>query len=852
MYKARHHFTLITALLLATGLYSQNLLAAAVGNLQMPFIKNVGQLGESVRFYAETLCGSVFVTEDGEIIYHTLAGGRNACASGVVLKEELVGGKTEGVAAEHPFPCEVSYFKGSDPSNWRSDVGVFEQVKIEDVYDGIDLKLRAYTGNVEKLLFVSPGADPGKIRIRLSGTSGLQVNQAGELEVRTELGVVSFTKPVAYQDVSGQRAFIDVAYDIDSNEYGFAVGEYDHGSMLVIDPLLASTYLGGSGRDGLHEIPSALDGEGNVYVASITRSQDLPTATGVYDDTLDGIADVFVAKLDADLTTVLACSYLGGSGIEGEWPGVALALGTDGSVYVTGKTASSNFPHTPGAYDSTYDGSWDIFVSKFDADLTTLQASTYLGGSGEERYVQMTTDAMGNVCVAGATASSEFPYTPGVYDSTYSSGGYLGFDIFISKLGVDLDTLLASTFFGGSNDDCNEVVLSDEDGNIYITGWTNSYDFPTSPDGFDRSHNYGYWDAYVSKLGSDLDTLMASTYFGGSNWDFGYGMARDLEGNVYVAGHTASDTSLGFPITAGAYDDTYNGSGIEGVDDDGYVAKFDGDLTTLIASTYLGGTLWENIAAVVVGADGYVYVSGNTDSGDFPFTPGTYDSIYGGGTTHAGDAFVSRLDNNLTTLSFSTYLGGGNNEVVGSIRLDVDGNLYVAGGTGSEDFPTTSNAHNGDFNGGAYDWGGDIFLTVIPKGYWTDSDEDGILDANDNCPLVHNPNQEDADTDIVGDSCDNCPGSYNPDQIDTDGDGTGDVCDYICGDANASGDVDIDDVVFLIGYIFSSGPAPNPIESGDPDCSGEVDIDDVVYLISFVFSGGNPPCDPDGDTVPDC
>jgi hypothetical protein len=488
----------------------------------------------------------------------------------------------------------------------------------------------------------------------------------------------------------------------------------------------------------------------------------------------------------------------------------------------------------------------------------------------------------------------------------------------VSKFGSDLDTLLVSTFLGGNSDDCNEIVLSDEEGSIYVTGWTLSSNFPTTPGAYDPSFSFGNWDAYVSKLGSDLDTLLASTFLGGTNWDFGYGLTLDEAGNVYVTGHTAS-TSGDFPTTAGAYDESYNGTGIAGVDDDAFVSKFDNELTTLIASTYLGGTHWENITAIAARSDGYVYVAGNTDSDDFPFSPGSFDTSYGGGSTHAGDAFASRLDDDLTTLSFSTYLGGSNNEVVGSIGLDSGGNVYVVGGTGSDDFPSTPGAYDQDFNGGTNDWGGDIFASVIPKGYWTDSDEDSIPDANDNCPGVYNPGQGDGDGDEVGDSCDicegyddnddgdedgvpdgcddctdtdddgygnpgyaantcpddNCPDDYNPEQEDTDADTVGDSCDncitvynpgqedddedgignacgYICGDADSSGEVDIDDVVFLIGYIFGSGSPPDPLEAGDADCSGGVDIDDVVYLINYIFSGGNAPCDTDGDGMPDC
>ena len=200
------------------------------------------------------------------------------------------------------------------------------------------------------------------------------------------------------------------------------------------------------------------------------------------------------------------------------------------------------------------------------------------------------------------------------------------------------------------------------------------------------------------------------------------------------------------------------------------------------------------------------------------------------------------------------------------ITEDNAGNIYVSSFTGNAvyrydrmfiDPPLlVSNGHAGS---------ADIFfdrvndILVVPNYYsntvdFLDMDEDGdaVLNLDDNCPSDPNPDQSDGDSDGVGDACDNCIDVFNPSQADSDQDDVGDACDYVCGDADGSEDVDIDDVVFLISYIFASGPEPDPVEAGDADCSGGIDIDDVVYLIAYIFSGGNAPCDTDGDEVPDC
>jgi len=675
----------------------------------------------------------------------------------VALKEQFVGAKVKTIQGEQPSVTKVNYFKGSDPEKWKTDISTYDMVNLGEIYKGIDLKLKAYGANVEKLFYVKPGADPDQIRISLSGTQppespfikgdltksplekgarGLLVNELGELEVETELGPVKFTKPVAYQEINGKRVDVSVEYRVGSSEaenkfskhktcnsklmstnpkseiqnlsstsigdpqfeYGFKVASYDKSHDLIIDPLLASTYLGGSGEDYGYSL--ALDTSGNVYVTGYTWSTDFPTTSGAYDTSSDTTyTDVFVSKMDGGLTNLLASTYLGGS----YWDiGYAITLDTSGNVYVTGDTQSTDFPTTSGAYDTSYNayndgsGNDDVFVSKLDSGLTSLLASTYLGGSGREVGRSLTLDTSGNVYVTGNTASTDFPTTSSAYDTSFNGGC-----VFISKLNSGLTSLLASTNLGGSGSDVGMSLTLDTSGHVYVTGYTVSSDFPTTSGAYDTSFNGG--GVFISKLDGGLTSLPASTFLGGSNGDQGYSLTLDTSGNVYVTGVTWSSD---FPTTVGAYDTSYNGGNY-----DAFVSKLNSGLSSLLASTYLGGSGSDVGWSLTLDSSGNVYVTGGTASTDFPTTSSAYDTSFGG-DSESKDAYVSKLDSGLTSLLASTYLGASASEGCFSLALDTSGDVYMTGATYSKNFPTTSGAYDTSFNS-RYSYDSDVFVSKL-------------------------------------------------------------------------------------------------------------------------------------------
>ncbi|MCF6155316.1 MAG: hypothetical protein E3K36_08695 [Candidatus Brocadia sp.] len=672
-----------------------------VQKLQMPFIANNGQVDERVLFYAQTFGGTVFVNKDGQIVY-ALPDGRHGTegtkdregnqtqnhlmqdARGIALKEQFVGSKIDEIKGGSKSVATVNYFTGNDPSKWQSNIPTYEIVEMGEVYEGIDLRLKAYGNNVEKLFTVKPDANYEKILIRLEGAQELMVNTAGELIAETELGAVKFTKPIAYQEIEGKRVNVECGYvisdcGIQKSEYGFKVAQYDKAKDLIIDPLLASTYLGGPYEDRGRSI--AVDAEGNVFVAGETLSSEFPSTPGAYRTSRKGNTDVFVSKFNSGLTNLLASTFLGGALNHERTCSVATDVG--GNVYVAGSTYSTDFPKTRGSYDATGNGRWDVFVSKFNNGLTNLLASTLLGGNADDCGYAIAIDAGGNVYVTGETLSSDFPATPGAYDTTYNGGYY---DAFVSKFDSGLTSLLASTFLGGGSGDYGRAIAVDGVGNVFVTGNTWPRDFPATPGAYNTSFNGGNDDAFVSKLNNGLMNLLASTFLGGNSNDHATAIAIDTGGNVYVTGETVSSN---FPTTDSAYATAYK-RGTKDV----FVSKFNNQLTGLSASTLLGGDAHDYSKAIAIDAGENVYVAGSTSSTDFPTTPGAYDTTPNGGS----EVFLSKLNSGLANLLMSTFLGGSRSDYGNAIAVSAAGNVYVTGETLSPDFPATPAAYDASYH----------------------------------------------------------------------------------------------------------------------------------------------------------
>ena len=387
-------------------------------------------------------------------------------------------------------------------------------------------------------------------------------------------------------------------------------------------------------------------------------------------------------QLKDNPSALLWSTFLGGSNVD---DGRGLVLDSSDSPVVTGSTGSVDFPTSPGAYDESHNLDRDVFVVKLSSDGSDLIWGTFIGGSSLETGQRMALDPLDNPVVTGTTRSADFPTTPGAYDDTYNDGPS---DAFVAKLSADGSDLLWSTFLGGTEPEAGLGVGLDPEDNSVVTGWTESADFPTTPGAYDETFN-GYPDVYVAKLSADGSELLWSTFLGGMlDWDQPWGgVVLDPSGNPVVTGET---WSLDFPVTPGAYDVSYNdGPG------DVFVSKISSDGSSLLWSTFLGGSLGDNGQACVLDPFGNPVVTGWAHSSDFPTTSGVYDESHNG----YHDAFVTKMSSDGSTLLWSTLLGGGVDDFGRDIEIDSSGNMVVVGTTKSSNFPTTPDAYDEFFGG---------------------------------------------------------------------------------------------------------------------------------------------------------
>jgi hypothetical protein len=694
------------------------------GKLPLTFEANVGQTDPRVDFVSRGDGYALFLTA-GEAVMALrprlapdMKDDRTSAPSaGAVLRIQLAGANAASKAiGRDQLPGKANYLIGNDPGRWRINIPTYERVAFPDVYPGVDL---VYYGNhceLEYDFVLRPGARPQSIALNIRGSESMEVDTHGDLVLRTAGGIIRQRRPVIYQEIDRRRHEIAGRYVLrGAHEIGFDVGAYDSSRPLVIDPVLVySTYLGGHGGDAGR---IAVDGAGNAYLAGTTQSDDFPTTTGALDTSFNGGGDRL------------------------------------GRLY-------------------------EVFVTKLDASGSTLLYSTYLGGShGADFSSGIAIDVAGRVYLAGETFSDDFPTTPGAFDQTFNGGVT---NAFVSKLNETGSALIYSTYLGAGNAAYDIAV--DAAGSAYVTGATGP-GLPTTPGAFDTSSNGGP-DAFVTKLDATGSALIYSTYLGGSRCDddatssggdVGSGIAIDSAGNAYVTGSTGSTD---FPTTTNAFDTTlaepHNCTGQE----DAFVTKLDATGSVLLFSTYLGGggDFLESGTDIAVDAAGSAYVTGTTNSADFPTTPGAFDGLPrssidafvaklhptgsallystrlggagafdigfgivvapGGGAWVTGrtgsadfpttpgafdnaigsgdtDAFATRLNATGTALIYSTYLGSSAPDAGGGIAVDSTGNVYVAGNTASADFPITAGAFDTTYNGGGPPSAGDTFVVKI-------------------------------------------------------------------------------------------------------------------------------------------
>jgi hypothetical protein len=541
------------------------------------------------------------------------------------------------------LPGQSNYFIGNDPNKWHSHVPTYGRVMFENIYPGVNL---VYYGNpsadgqLEYDFVIKPGGDPRAIKLfvvaglsRQTKDGGvkppLRIDANNDLIVQADGGEVRFQKPVVFQPMTDDpkpqiqnRKLIEGRYVLNlDGEVSFEVARYDRTRPLIIDPVLSYS------------------------------------------------------------------TYLGGSDMDYS---NGIAVDSSGNAYVTGYTASSNFPLANPAQSSPGGGTcsdgvdtiacFDAFVTKLNPAGTALVYSTYLGGSDEDYGTRIALDAQGDAYVTGYTNSTDFPVQHALQAA--NAGGY---DAFVTELSADGASLLYSTYWGGSSDDIGTGIAVDSSGNAYVSGYTDSPDFPVTSGALQANYGGGVHNGFVVKFNSGGAALGYSTFLGGSGDDYAYGVAVDSAGDASVTGAT---NSVNFP-TVNAFQPNYAG-GLCGTAPstfpcyDAFVAKLNPAGAALIYSTYLGGTGSDYGYAIALDGSSNAYVTGYTTSTNFPTTPGAFQQIFGG----SYDAFVAKLDGAGFTLAYSTYLGGTGAEIGYDVAVDSSGRAFVTGYNYGGDFPT--------------------------------------------------------------------------------------------------------------------------------------------------------------------
>jgi hypothetical protein len=589
--------------------------------------------------------------------------------STAVVRMHLVNGNAQAkVAASDRLPGKINYYIGSDPSQWRTDVGQYARVAYQDVYRGVNMAFHGAQRQLEFDFIVAPGANPEPIELGFGGASKITTDHSGNLILSSSAGDVTLHQPIAYQERDGTRQPVDARFVMKSaNEVAFALGPYDRSRELVIDPALSyATYLGGSAEDEAFAI--AVDASGNAYVTGQTKSPNFPGALVSAGPTFD----VFVSKL-APNGAVIRSTILGGNGDDS---GLGVAVNAMGT-FVIGNTNSSNFPTTVLAIGPG--GGQDAFVAKLDNTSLVPVYVTRIGGSGNDSGNGIAVDSAGNAYIGGETFSANFPTQSPIQAAIAGAD-----DGFVAKLNAAGTALTYSTYLGGSSGDLVTGIALDGSNNAYVTGITVSTDFPKTTGAFQTSQA-GADDGFVTAIKADGSALIYSTFLGGSGTDDALGIAVDSAGEAYVTGNTDSSN---FP-TASAAQATLKGA------KDVFITKLKADGSGLVFSTYFGGTLDDSGTGIALDSFDDVYVTGRTLSSDYPTGGSAFQGSSGGGS----DAFVSELSNT-GFLVYSSYLGGtlnensvsGNNTLapLGAIAVDSTSSAYLAGETNSTSgFPAT-------------------------------------------------------------------------------------------------------------------------------------------------------------------
>lgn len=698
------------------------------------YIPNRGQWNPQVAYRAQLSHGRFFLEKQGftytfldpadlEKMHHqkALSGTVDAHAlqirfNGARRNPTLRGANKTGTT--------YNYYLGDDPKAWQQGLPGYQTVEYQGLYPGIDLAVTSRASHIKYNFRVAPGKNPEAIKLAYAGADDLYLDEANNLVVQTSVNQFREMAPKAYQVIDGEKKRVPCRYQLKRNQLSFAFPKgYNDRYPLIIDPEVIFSTFSGSLADNFG-YSATFDSAGHGYSAGTVFGSNYPDTTGPggYQESFGGGADtswgssggardIGILKYNDSGTDVKYVTFLGGSGNEDPH---SMVVNSDQDLLVFGNTGSADFPVTPKAYDTSYNGNYDIYVSKLSANGDSLMASTYVGGQqmdglngiqevdsnrsdlgwnyGDMFRGEVIVDDQDRALVATITKSGQsFPVTANAFQTKYGGGDQDGCAF---RLSADLQQLQGASFVGGSQDDAGYSLTLAPDQSILMTGGTESSSLNFPVNGYQQTNQGGVADGFLLRMSQDFTQAKSATFLGTAKYDQSYFIQTDRSGDVYVTGQTASNQ---FPTRQAGYSID---SGKQ------FISKFNPQLDSLLISATFGSGQRPNPdlspSAFLVDTCGRIYFSGwggrvnfNGYAYGLPVTPDAFDT-----STDGSDFYLTVFARDMQRLLYGTYYGGGiSGEHVdgGTSRFDKGGTIYqsiCAGCGGYSDLPTTKNAYS--------------------------------------------------------------------------------------------------------------------------------------------------------------